>query len=70
MNRTVKTLIATALIATTAISLGGAKTSSAATVGPTQTVGEATHFGAKPFCIDACPEPAAKLARTGVHVAR
>jgi hypothetical protein len=70
MNRTGKTLIATALIVATAISLGGAKTSSAAALAPTQTVGEAIHFEAKPFCVDECPAPAAKLAGTGVHVAR
>jgi hypothetical protein len=70
MNQTVKTLAATALIAATAISLGGAETSAAAAPAPTQTVGEAAHFDAKPFCIDVCPEPTAKLAGTGVHVAR
>jgi hypothetical protein len=70
MNRTVMTLAATALIAATAISLGGAETSSAAAVAPTQTVGEATHFEAKPFCIDVCPEPTPKLAGSGIFVAR
>lgn len=70
MNRTVKTLASTALIAAAAISLGGAETSSAAAPAPPQTVGEATHFEAKPFCIDVCPEPTSKLAGTGAFVAR
>jgi len=70
MNRTVTTIAATILIAAAAISLGGADASSAAVLAPTQTGGVATHFDAKPFCADVCPEPAAKLAGTGVHVAR
>jgi hypothetical protein len=70
MKLTAKTLAATALIAAAAISLGGAETSRAAAPAPTQTVGDVTHFDAKPFCIDVCPEPTPKLAGSGVFVAR
>jgi hypothetical protein len=57
MNRTVKTLAATALIAATAISLGGAETSSAAAVALTQTVGEATTSKPSPSVLTYAPSP-------------